>query len=581
LPTPRLEITVRELILAAAGACLLAVIMHWPLALHLGQDVPRDLGDPLAQAWQVAWGGNALLEQPSRFFQSNQFWPLPDTLAFSDALAGYSPAGMLGSGSEAAIARYDLLFLFSYALAFLGSYLLARELGVGPMAAAVAGAAYAFAPFRLEQDGHLHIISSGGIPLALALGVRAVRLRRWTWMLAAWAVATWQLALGFSLGIPFAYLLAALGVVALVVWLSAGRPRIERRLAAAAIVGAVAFLAAGVLLSRPYERVADAHPEARRSPSVVEEFSGPPTVFAVAPAENLIWGPITAPLRDTLSNVPEKTLFPGLAILVLAWFGARSPIYPRGLRIGLVVAVAAISVLALGFLVDGGLLFPYRVIYEYLPGWEAIRVPGRLVTFSSIGLALLAAAGAQRLLSRAQTREPRWLRPPALAALLVVVVVVEGRGLPFDPFDDQAQPRAPEPPAALASADPPPPQLHLPALRPEDNRRYLLWSTDGFPPIVNGRSSLAPTFTENLLDRSRGFPDRASAELLQHVGVRSVVLHVDRIAGTPWERAPERPIAGLPLVRLDSGELTVYEIDAVVADSPAQSSIPRPSPPAR
>ena len=247
MTTPRLEITVRELILAAAGACLLAVIMHWPLALHLGQDVPRDLGDPLAQAWQVAWGGNALLEQPSRFFQSNQFWPLPDTLAFSDALAGYSPAGMLGSGSEAAIARYDLLFLFSYALAFLGSYLLARELGVGPMAAAVAGAAYAFAPFRLEQDGHLHIISSGGIPLALALGVRAVRLRRWRWMLAAWAVATWQLALGFSLGIPFAYLLAALGVVALVVWLSAGRPRIERRLAAAAIVGAVAFLAAGVL----------------------------------------------------------------------------------------------------------------------------------------------------------------------------------------------------------------------------------------------------------------------------------------------------------------------------------------------
>ena len=38
----------------------------------------------------------------------------------------------------------------------------------------------------------------------------------------------------------------------------------------------------------------------------------------------------------------------------------------------------------------------------------------------------------------------------------------------------------------------PAPQLHLPAERPEDNRRYLLWSTDGFPKIVNGRSSTEP-----------------------------------------------------------------------------------------
>ena len=58
--------------------------------------------------------------------------------------------------------------------------------GSGPAAAAVAGAAFAFAPFRLEQDGHLHVISSGGIPLALALGVRGYRLRRPGWVVAGW-----------------------------------------------------------------------------------------------------------------------------------------------------------------------------------------------------------------------------------------------------------------------------------------------------------------------------------------------------------------------------------------------------------
>ncbi len=148
----------------------------------------------------MAWGGHALGHQPLDFFQSNQFWPLDDTLAFSDALIGYAPAGLIGSGPEAAVSRYDLLFLFAYALAFAGAYLLARELGLGPGGAAVAGAAFAFAPFRLEQDGHLQVISSGGIPLAFAVGLRGYRLRRPAWVLAGWAVAAWQLSIGFTLG---------------------------------------------------------------------------------------------------------------------------------------------------------------------------------------------------------------------------------------------------------------------------------------------------------------------------------------------------------------------------------------------
>ncbi len=61
---------------AAFGAMAVALVMHWPLPLHLGRDVPRDLGDPLPQAWQVAWDGHALLHQPLHFFQANVFWPL-------------------------------------------------------------------------------------------------------------------------------------------------------------------------------------------------------------------------------------------------------------------------------------------------------------------------------------------------------------------------------------------------------------------------------------------------------------------------------------------------------------------------
>ncbi len=554
----RRDVTARELLVLVVGACLVSVVMNWPLVLHLGGDIPKDLGDPLAESWQLAWDGHALAHQPLHFFQANQFWPFHDTLAFSDALVGYAPAAVFGSGPHAAVVRYDLVFLFAYALAFAGAYLLARELGLGPGGAAVAGAAFAFAPFRLEQDGHMQVISSGGIPLALALGVRGYRLRRPAWVIAGWVIATWQLGVGFTLGLPLGYLLVALGTIAAVVWWRRGRPRLERGLAIATVVGAILFCAAGFALSRPYLEVADAHPGARRTPAEVQAFSGPPWVFLVAPDENLVWGAATSPLRDGLENIPEKTLFPGLVVLFLVIGGLTWSAYPRWLRRGLGIGVLVVSVLALGFRAEGGWLWPYRVVYEVLPGWEAIRVPGRLVTFSSLGLALLAGVGAERVMAAAGRRRVSSRTAAVVATALALAVVVEGRGLPFDPFDNQAQPTVPRIPPSVASV--PAPQLHLPALRASDNRRYILWSTDGFPQLVNGRSSLNPAFTEHLIQDVERFPSRHTVALLSRLGVRSVVLHADRAERTPWRGAARRPIAGLPLTRVRRGPLVVYEI---------------------
>ncbi|MFN2613108.1 MAG: hypothetical protein ABR536_07050, partial [Solirubrobacterales bacterium] len=304
--TARKEISRRELVLLALGACLLAVVMNWPLVLNLRTEIPKDLGDPLVQSWEVAWDGFALSHQPLHFFQANQFWPLHDSLAFSDALVGYAPAGLVGSGPADTVARYNVLFLFAYALAFAGAYLLGRELGLAPAAATLCGAAFAFAPLRLEHDGHLHVISSGGIPLALALGVRGYRLFRPGWVVAGFCVAAWQLTLGFTLGLPLAYLLLALGVITVLWWLRVGRPALPRRLLIATAIGAMIFAGSAVLTARPYMRVLDDQPNARRSPERVQNFSGPLKVFLIAPEENAVWGRATAGLREGVSNIPEK-----------------------------------------------------------------------------------------------------------------------------------------------------------------------------------------------------------------------------------------------------------------------------------
>jgi len=525
--------------LVALTAALVAVVQFWPLILNLGSDIPLDLGDPLPQAWQVAWDGHALLNQPLSFFQSNQFWPLHDTLAFSDALIGYTPAGIIGSGPGAAVARYDLLFLFAFALCFFGAYLLAREIGAPPWAALVAGAAFAFAPWRLEQGGHLHVISSGGIPIALALLLRGYRRQSAALIIAGWAVAAWQLSLGFSLGLPLVYLLALLALIAAVLWWRAGRPSPARRAVLATVAGCALLALVAFMLSRPYLRVLDAYPEAQRSATLVSYYSPPLKAFIAAPETNLIWGSVTAPVRAGMDAVAEKTLFPGLAILLLALAGLGWRGYPRGLRIGLGVAALCCALLSLGFAANGiGSWLPYRWLFEVLPGWQGIRVPGRLETLTSLLLALLAAAGAARVASAVKARSQNERFAVASAALLTLIVLAEGSGLVYP------HPRAPVAPASLAGLRQP--LLELPA-EATDNRRYLLWSTDGFPKLLNGRTGFQPRYFARTLAAVDGLSSVQSLEELRSRGVATIVINGSLPGGAQLTASAERllPVLGV------------------------------------
>lgn len=514
-----------EIAAAAIGSVLVAVLQFMPLIGSLGDRIPADLGDPLPQAWQVAWGGHALIAQPLAFWQGNQFWPAADSLAFSDALVGYAPFGLIGSGVAAAVARYDLLFLFAYALAFFGTWLLSRELGAKPWAAAVAGAAFAYSPWRLEQSGHLHVISSGGIPLALFLLLRGYRRANRKLILGGWAAASWQVSIGFTLGLQFLYLLAVLAGTVAVLWLARGRPRPAAQAVKATAAGLLLLAATCVVIGIPYLRVQQRYSESERSIATVRSFSPSLKAFITPPETSLVWSGVSRPLRDWRTfGLPEQILFPGLAVLLLAFTGMFASSVPRRLRIGLGAAVLVFWSLSLG--IHTGLIgshLPYRWVYELLPGWRGARTPGRIHTLTTLALALLAGFGAAAVSARASSRRPR----AAVAAALCAVVLIEGSGFPFP------LPTVPKPPAALAGLQAP--LLELPA-GAWDNRRYVLWSTDGFPKMLNGRSSIAPPFFREAVRRTERFPDAASIEWLRSVGVKTVVVHTAEPAQAAAER---------------------------------------------
>jgi hypothetical protein len=563
-PSP--EIGRAEILWAILGGVALALLTTWPLVLHMGTHIAPDLGDPVRTAWQVAWVGHALLHTPLHVFDSNAFYPHPLSLAFSDSLLGYGPAAFFGSGTVGALVRYNLLFLFAWSLCFVGAWLLARELGVGKVGAAVAGAAFAYAPYRITEAGHLHVISSGGIALSLFLLLRGYRRSSRGLVVAGWLVAAWQMSLGFTLGLQFAYLLAILALIAIVWWWRANRPVLPRNLVAITCIGVALCGVISVYQARPYLKVASEYPTAKRTLKEVKNYSSNPWAWLSASSESRMWGGATSGAREHVHSKNEDVFFPGGAIALLALLGLASSAYTRRLRIGLACGLGVCAILALGMGLTGA-GYPYRLLYDFAPGWNGVRVPGRVFTLGTLFLALLAAAGAWRIAELARA----WGKgfgargaarlTAAVGALLVVGVVGEGAG-------HMAHPVVPQP--ARAEIGLPGPLLDLPTDGAAD-RLWQYFSTNGFYKIPLGNSTFDIPATDDLRGGMSGFPDRASIEKLRYYGVKTVVLHLSMptLPGIKLPAIPEppdtraaaaKPVAGLGVTRRQVGSLVIYEI---------------------
>jgi hypothetical protein len=137
-----------------------------------------------------------------------------------------------------------------------------------------------------------------------------------------------------------------------------------------------------------------------------------------------------------------------------------------------------------------------------------------------------------------------------VAAAIIGAILLEG----FGPI-----PHARVPPVPAGQAGARAPQLHLPSDYGHD-LIYTYWSTAGFPDMVNGSGSFELNELLRTRNRVSGFPDAASVAYLNELGVRTVVLHRDLAAGTPWQVAARRSIEGLPLTREDRGTVILYHL---------------------
>jgi hypothetical protein len=579
-------LTRTEIALVALTGVLLAILTSWPLALHISSRIAPDLGDPIRTAWEVAWVGHAMIHNPLHLFDANAFYPRPLSLAFSDSLLGYGPAGFFGSGTVAALVRYNILFLGAWSLCFFAAYMLARELGLGRLGSAAAGLAFAYAPYRVTEAGHLHVISSGGFVLALFMLLRGYRRNSRRLVLGGWLLSAWQVSLGFTLGLQYCYLLAVLTLIVLVFWwrgqLHPGiawqrdphgpsrGPLLPRRFLSVTLIGLAILGAVTVYEARPYLKVAADYPTAKRTLTEVKTYSAGPAALLAASSQNRVWGSATAGMRAKVSSKNESVFFPGGLILALALIGILAGAYTRRLRLALAAGIVIVSILALGFGITGA-GYPYRLLYDYAPGWNGVRVPGRVFTLATLFYALLAGAGVQLLVRRARiwgerhrvsAALPAAGLPALVGAALLLGILGEGAGHLGDPV-------VPQP--AKAEIGLPAPVLNLPTDSALD-RVWQYFSTDGFYKIPGGVSTFDIPQLDDLRGGMAGFPDRSSVEKLRFYGIRTVVLDTAPPKGLPAEikfvsptpsdpaAAAAKPITGLGITRRRAGSLVIYEI---------------------
>ena len=211
---------------------------------------------------------------------------------------------------------------------------------------------------------------------------------------------------------------------------------------------------------------------------------------------------------------------------------------------------------------------PYLVLHQFMPGFDALRVPARAALFVGLALSGLAAVGLHLLLTVGKGRG-RYLRR-TLAGLAIVALVLESTSLPI-PVQENADYLRHRTLQQAIAAMPPGVVLVLP-LDVELNYLAPLTTTSHFYPLVNGVSGHLPGPNGWIFDRLREEAwDARHADLLRALDVRYVVL--DRTKPAPqWLLEANGLAEFFRRHRFDVEEITLpgEEIALFEIDSPQQ-----------
>jgi hypothetical protein len=379
---------------------VLALAWSWPLPLHLANRFTHDPGDPLLVTYLIWWNAQAV-PLTAAWWNAPFYWPMAGALALTEHVAGLgvltTPLQWLGASP---LLAYNLVLIASTWWSGLATHALVRRLGGSTLAAFCAGIAFAYAPYRISQVGHLQLYACWWLPVTLLALHGYYDDRRARWLVVAGV--SWLLQ-----GLTNGYFLLFVPVL-VACWLAwfTRRPQLRAGLALIMSFGAAVLLAAPFLLK--YYAVQTAL-GLSRSPGEMVAYSARPESFFSATPLLRFW-------QTRPPTTPEHYLFPGLTALALACAGLAFA--RRDRRFQFYALAAVLMALFAGGPAPGplgrdALWHPYSLL-TWLPGFYGLRVPARFYMLAVLCLAVAAGLSFDAIARRLHGR-------PSVAALATLV----------------------------------------------------------------------------------------------------------------------------------------------------------------
>ena len=518
---------------------VLTLGMTYPLVLHLHDGLAGDLGDPLLNAWILAWDADRLAHGLAGLWQTPIFHPYSNTLAYSEHLLGIAllVAPMQWVFGNLVL-TYNVAFLGSYVLAGSGMYLLVRSLTGSRWAGVLAGIAFAFCPYRGVQVFHLQVLMSGWMPVGL-WALHRYHLTGKRLALAGFAGAFAMQGLSNGYYLYFFSLPAAVICLYAICWPRRARRRMILEFGVAAAALLVVFAPIAVI-----------YYEVRRSQGLVrgiEEiafYSADLAAYFHVGRDSFLWD-------GWLSvGAPEAELFGGFVAMALAaaavvgavrssrdarsidsadarlsiptvtWLYAGIACLAVLLSLGPVPTVWGTPILPFG---------PYRLGMLVIPGLDGLRVPARLAMVVYLALSVLGGLAVATWFARLSSRVRAGLGAALAVGLLLEGYAgpptVEALGADVRSFDSAIY--------NWLAARPPGAVLELPIEGRHRHQQahhtlgYQYRTLEHGHPLVNGFSGYSSSLVD-FLPVAPLWNTAVTGELLQGlrtIGVRYVIVH--------------------------------------------------------
>jgi hypothetical protein len=488
-------------------------------------------GDFALNAWVLQWMSHQLVHDPLHWYAGNTFYPYPHAIVLADPLV---PLAILNVPVRWFTANpwvgYNLLIVAAYYLSCVSGGALA-EMVTGSRAAGVWGGIFwGFLFYRVQQIGHLQILSFQWIPAAVVCLLRFWQrpgARAALWFVLAFvaqALVSWYLAVMVTT------------VVAIVALL---RPPAET--CRPALLKYYALIAVAiVLIVAPFAIVyragfADSTLAARGA--LVDTFGDAVRLadYLTPPSPTLAGARIAG---NSYGIWGENTLYIGVVPLILAAIGLLTA---RRWALTGAALVAAGYVLALGYVSPSlGIRLPLHYAARWVPAVAGLRATQRFSLVVYAGILVLSSLGLARMI---RTWSARWQAAATAVACAIFLLEVFPVSLPISAAHEYG-PSAPDRFIAQYQKTRPQPLvvLHLPVSYFQqayavDEATYMVDSTWHWAKILNGFSGGEPLGFMERMRTLNALPDPAAVRLLREMRVDVIAVHgAAAHAGNPvWD----------------------------------------------